>query len=130
MKMMPGPLTLRDIFRMPEFFLGLAAILLAVVGGTTTAYGDITGIPALATAIIMILSVMVSLGYFGERRFRAMFSLPTTAAVLGILMLVNSTLIFWHWGFEQWTGWTTLISSLLAIYAAYLSLPAPPAPPS
>jgi phosphatidylserine synthase len=130
MKMMPGPLTLGDIFRMPEFFLGLAAILLAVVGGATTAHGDITGIPSLVAAIIMIISVMISLGYFGERRFRGMFSLTTIAAVMGIQMLVNSILIFWGLGrFEEWTGWTILISSLLALYAAYLSLPAPPASP-
>jgi hypothetical protein len=125
MKMMPGPLTLRDILGMPEFFLGFAALLLAVVGGTSTAYGNIQGIPTLVTAGIMIMSVMTSLGYFRGRRFRGMFSLTTIAAVMGILMLVNSALIFWSWGLEEWTAWTTLISSLLSLYAAYLSLPPP-----
>jgi hypothetical protein len=129
MKMMPGPLTLGDVLRMPEFFLGLAAILLAVVGGATTAHGNIWGVPTLATAAIMIMSIMTSLGYFRERRFREMFSLTTIAAVVGILMLVSSPLIFLEWGLDEWTGWTTLISSLLALYAAYLSLPTPPATP-
>lgn len=121
---MPGPLTLGEIFRMPELYLGVAAVLVAVVGGTSIAYGNVQeGIMTLATALIMLMSVVVSLGYFGGRGLKGMFSLATISMAMGLLLLVNSVLSFVVGGWGWWTTWTTLASSLLSLFAAYLSLP-------
>jgi hypothetical protein len=107
---------------MPEFFLGLAAVLIAVVGGTTLAYGDEGGAPSVVWATIMGLSVLFSIRRLRLPKIKEMFFLPTISFTSGLLLLVGSAMLFGRWGAEQWTAWTTLSSSILSFYATYLAL--------
>jgi hypothetical protein len=122
MRVMPGMLTLRDILRMPEFFLGLATILVAVVGGATTAWRAVQGIPVLASAVIMGLSVLTSLGFLKARVLREVFALTPISAVMGIMLLVNSILTVVSYGPGTWVVWVGLVSASFSLYAAYLRL--------
>lgn len=120
--MMSGPTSIREVFKMPEFFLALAAIIIGIVGGIALVYGNLLGITTVLTGLVMGATSAVSMGYLKTALLKEILSLKTISSVLGFLHFFNSLIILASAGVGAWTGWMTLVSSLLSLYAAYLVL--------
>jgi hypothetical protein len=117
LKMETLGVTERDVLKMPELFLGIAALLIAIVGGVTLKYGNVGGIPTLMMCLIMVTSILVSLDFLKFRVFKETFPIAAISAAIGVLLLVSAIVIM-----TDWTGWVTLVASILSLYATYLKL--------
>lgn len=110
--MRPKPVTLQDLPNTPEVFLGLAGLLVLIVGAAASElYGVIEG-------LIMCGSALISLGFVESPLLRRMFSMLTVATVLGLLLFFQ-WLTLLRWAADRLETWAIFVSALLSLYAAY-----------
>ncbi len=112
----------RDPLKMPELFLGIAALLQIIVGGAFAAGGNLQGYSTMFTGLVMALSALVSLGHLRYKIIREVLLIKSISAVFGAILFLNAILTFSGFGLLIWTGWATMVSAILSFYAAYLSI--------
>jgi hypothetical protein len=121
--MRPRPISLHDLPNLPEVFLGLAALLVIIVGAAGIPVAGMMIAASDAVTVIMGLimgtSALVSLGLAESPMMKSMFSFLTVSAAFGFLLFIRWLQLL-SWGFGgQWQTWTIFVSSLLSLLAAY-----------
>lgn len=111
--MQPGSRITESILDTPEIFLGIAALLVLIVG----AYGQETR--NVVTGIIMGVSAVFSYKNVQYPVLKALFSFFTISAVFGLLFFVGAIETIGKGGGYVWTTWVMFTASLLSLVAAY-----------
>lgn len=114
--MRPRPLSAREIQNIPEIFLGIAALLMIIVGASLhSAFLVFVG-------LIMGAGAMVSMGFAESPLTKSMFSFLTLSACFGVLLLVRWIERLDRGLSNQWETWTIFIAALLSLIAAYRAI--------
>jgi len=114
--MRPRPISPHDLPNLPEVFLGLAALLVIIVGASAS--DAVTVIMGL----IMGAGALVSLGFAESPLMKSMFSFLTISATFGALLLIQWIQLL-SWGVSgQWQTWIIFISGMLSLLAAYRAI--------
>jgi len=87
----PQPISARELPNLPETFLGLAALLVIVVGASYQSAFDVV------MGLIMGAGALVSLGFAEEPLAKSLFSFLTISGCFGSLLVVRwMELLFRH----------------------------------
>lgn len=115
--MRPRPITTHDLPNLPEVFLGLAGLLVIIIG----AVGQ-SGVTVIM-GLIMGFSAMISLGFMESPLLKNMFSFLTISGTFGLLLLIT-----WIQALTSpvtaglWTTWVLFGSAILSLFAAYRAI--------
>jgi hypothetical protein len=123
--MRPRPITLQDLPNLPEVFLGLAGLLMLIVGAWALGqpFGGAAGGTYIVMGLIMGASALISLGFMESPLSKNMFSFLTVSATFGFLLFVIWIgALTMPGGSGLWSTWVILISSLLSLFAAYRAI--------
>jgi hypothetical protein len=123
--MIPGIRLVLEYFKVPEFCLALAAVLVLLVGIVASAGGSPLGPPYLPIGLMMLSSALNSRGYLAIPRLDEILPVLPVSGILGILLLFSSLLSFAYGG-GWWTTWVIFAASILSLYSAFLKLRRPP----
>lgn len=115
--MPPKPITAQDLPNMPEIFLGLAALLLLIVGAATQ------NIVAIVGALAMGMSALATMGFIESPLLKQMFSFLTVSANSGALLFIAwIRAVATPGAAGLWTTWVIFISAMLSLFAAYRAI--------
>ena len=111
--MQPRSRITEEVLDAPEIFLGIAALLVMIVGAYRSSTVNVV------EGLIMGMSAVLSYKHVEYPLLKATFSFFTIAAVLGFLLFIGSIeLIGSGWG-HIWITWALFVASILSIFAAY-----------
>jgi len=111
--MRPRPISLHDLPNLPEVFLGLAGLLVIIVGASASEAVTVV------MGLIMGAGALVSMGFAESPLMKSMFSFLTISAAFGILLLIQWVELL-SWGLSrQWQTWIIFVSGILSLLAAY-----------
>jgi hypothetical protein len=123
--MRPRPITLQDLPNLPEVFLGLAGLLMIIVGASALATPVIGafGGTYIVMGLIMGASALISLGFMESPLLKNMFSFLTISATFGFLLfIIWIALLTVPGGSSAWTTWVIFVAALLSLFAAYRAI--------
>lgn len=115
MQPQPRAITTQDIFNIPGLFLGLAALLVLIVGAGSQ---DVTTI---VIALMMGFSAVLSLGFIASPLLQGMFPVLGISTAFGVVLLL-AALVPAARGVSHWTVWVTLIAALISLFAAFRAI--------
>ena len=111
--MRPRPLSARELPNFPEVLLGIAALLVIIVGASLhDAFVVLMG-------LLMGGGALVSMGFAESPVTKSMFSFLTLSACFGVLLVVRWLQLLAQGPSRPWETWVILIAGLLALLAAY-----------
>jgi len=111
--MQPRSKITENILDNPEILLGIAALLVLIVG----AYGQ--SVQNVVAGLIMGVSAVFSYKRVEYPLLKAVFSFFTIAAVLGFLFFIGSIETIGKGGGNVWTTWVMFVAAFLSLFAAY-----------
>lgn len=111
------PSSAEELLQLPEFYWGIAAIIVVIVGASVVPFSP-SGYPTLVVGLMMCISELGSIGYLNHRIVRDFFPPLPIFSAFGILLLVAGvqSALIWPW---MWTTWATLIAAISSLYGSY-----------
>lgn len=111
--MQPRSRIAEELLDAPEIFLGIAAMLVLIVG----TYGQ--SAQNLVAGLVMGASAVLSYKNMQYPLLRGVFAFFTISAVLGFLNFIGAIETIGKPGGNVWTTWVMFVASLLSLFAAY-----------